>query len=360
MTSIVILSYNTMNYLQNCIASIRAHTKQGSYELIVVDNASHDGSVEWLRQQTDVLLLCNDENQGFSRGCNQGAAATQGEYILFLNSDTIVTPHWLENLEIAIGSSPCVGAVGPMADACPAAQRVEVAFSGYEDLLIFALRYNQSNVEQWEKHTVLTGFCFLIKRAVWQQVGGFDERFSPAYFEDDDLSLRILLAGYDLLVCKDTFIHHAEKVSMQNEERSKLLYQNQLVFQQKWHITDLYRECNPEALRKYLAERAVYHYTQRYGCTILWDTEIFLLCHGGDASVQAQSFHALCQKLNDEGVRAFMVYIGSLANPVHALCERYRAPMARQLVDVNKNLLIVAEADKGLLEPLQHIRICIV
>ena len=360
MTSIVILSYNTLTYLKDCIASIRDYTKKSSYEIIVVDNDSHDGSVEWLQQQADVLLLCNEENKGFARGCNQGAALAQGEYILFLNSDTIVTPRWLENLETAIASNPCVGAVGPMADFCPANQRLDVSFSSYEELKDFAVHFNQSDMGKWETHTVLTGFCMMIKKVVWSQVGGFDERFSPAYFEDDDLSLRILLAGYELLVCKDTFIHHAEKVSLQKETRSKLLYNNQLVFQKKWHITDLYRECNPEVLRKYLSEREVFHYTQRYGCTILWDTEVFLLCHGGDGSAQAQSFHMLCQQLNAEGVRAFMVYTGNLDNPVPAACEVYRAPLARQLVDVNKNLLIVAEADKGIIAPLQHIRIYMV
>lgn len=115
-TSIVLLSYNTRELTQNCIESIRRYTPRGSYEIIVIDNASHDGSVEWLREQKDIKLLENQVNKGFPAGCNQGIAlAEQGNDIMLLNSDTIVTPRWLENLQAALYSSETVGAVGPMA-----------------------------------------------------------------------------------------------------------------------------------------------------------------------------------------------------------------------------------------------------
>ena len=104
-TSIVIINYNTLEYTRLCIESIRQLTPAGSYELIVVDNASRDGSLEWLRQQQDVRLIENQVNNGFPAGCNQGmAVAEAGNDLLLLNSDTVVTPRWLENMQQALYS----------------------------------------------------------------------------------------------------------------------------------------------------------------------------------------------------------------------------------------------------------------
>ena len=81
LTSIVILSWNTLDFTRECIESIRRFTKEGTYEIIVVDNASEDGSREWLREQTDVRLVENTKNEGFPKGCNQGMALALGTEI---------------------------------------------------------------------------------------------------------------------------------------------------------------------------------------------------------------------------------------------------------------------------------------
>lgn len=99
-TSIVILSYNTYELTKTCIESIRRFTPPGSYEVIVVDNGSEDSSSAWLKEQKDIKLLVNEENKGFPAGCNQGIKiAAEGNDILLLNSDVIVTPRWLVNLQ---------------------------------------------------------------------------------------------------------------------------------------------------------------------------------------------------------------------------------------------------------------------
>ena len=105
-TSIVILSYNTLQLLQLCIEGIREHTKAGTYEIIVVENGSKDGSAAWLKEQSDLRCICNERNQGFPKGCNQGLAVATGTELLLLNSDTVVTKNWLENLRRALYSSP--------------------------------------------------------------------------------------------------------------------------------------------------------------------------------------------------------------------------------------------------------------
>ena len=207
-TSIIILSYNTLEMLQLCIESIREHTEVGSYEIIVVENASKDGSAEWLKEQEDLRCIYNEENQGFPKGCNQGLEIAEGTELLLLNSDTIVTKNWLENLCRALYSDPAVGAVSCVTNCCSNNQQIEAPYENIAEMQAFAADYNKSNPARWEKKTTLVGFCFLFKRDVFDKVGFLDEQFSPGNFEDDDYSLRILQQGWDLLLCRDTFIHH--------------------------------------------------------------------------------------------------------------------------------------------------------
>ena len=160
LTSIVILSYNTKEYLQQCIASIRRYTEADSYEMIVVDNASTDGSAEWLREEqarsADLQVLFNRENAGFPKGCNQGMAAARGQEILLLNSDTIVTPRYLEQMCTALYADEHNGAVSCAANHISNFQQVET--DGYTDLAgleRFAEGYNHIDPSKWERRTML-------------------------------------------------------------------------------------------------------------------------------------------------------------------------------------------------------------
>lgn len=207
-TSIIILSYNTRQLTQGCIESIRRFTEEGSYEIIVVDNGSKDDSVEWLKEQSDVILIANHENHGFPGGCNQGLSVAKGNELLLLNSDTIVTKCWLENLRAALHSDKMVGAVGCMTNSCSNFQQIDVTYSNYDELQDFAFEFNRSDSNKWKPWFMLVGYCLLIKKEVFDKVGYLDEQFNPGNFEDDDYCIRMRLCGYELLLCKDTFIHH--------------------------------------------------------------------------------------------------------------------------------------------------------
>lgn len=249
--SIIILSYNTLTMTKECIKSIRRYTPAGSYEIIVIDNASTDNSVTWLKKQQDIKLLANTENKGFPGGCNQGMAmAEAGNDILLLNSDTIVTPRWLENLSTALYSSDDVGAVSCVTSSCSYGQQIDVAYKDYAELMDFAEQYNHSNPALWEQRSKLIGFCYLIKNSVFQALGGLDEQFSPGNFEDDDYSVRITLLGKKLLLCRDTFIHHYGSASFgkhtspeEQAEKARynaLIQRNLKLFMEKWHVTAEY------------------------------------------------------------------------------------------------------------------------
>lgn len=252
-TSIIILSYNTLEYTRLCIESIREYTPKNCYEIIVVDNASEDGSVEWLHQQKDIKLLENRENVGFPLGCNQGMRASEpGNDLLLLNSDTIVTPRWLDNLQIALYSDAKVGAVSCVTNCCSNQQAIEVSYTTLEEMLSFAEEYNHSDAQKWYTWPTLVGFCFLVKREVYEMIGGLDERYSPGNYEDDDYSFTIRQAGFRLLLCADTFIQHFGsasfkqdldpiKAKVKEELFAEIMRKNKAKFLEKWQVNYDYK-----------------------------------------------------------------------------------------------------------------------
>ncbi len=235
-TSIVILTFNQLDYTKLCIESIRQYTAEGSYELIVVDNHSTDGTVDWLSEQTDIRTIFNSQNLGFPKGCNQGMAIATGDTILLLNNDIIATHNWLTNLMSCLYSSSDIGAVGPVTNNCSNYQVVPASYQSANELHNFACRHNTSLPELWEERLKLVGFCLLIKREVINQIGFLDEVFTPGNFEDDDYSVRIRRAGYRLMLCRDTYIHHFGSTSFREkqEEYVQLLEQNCRKFEAKW------------------------------------------------------------------------------------------------------------------------------
>ncbi|MDD6698963.1 MAG: autotransporter strand-loop-strand O-heptosyltransferase [Selenomonas sp.] len=253
-TSIVILNYNTRDFLDTCLQSIRANTRDVPHEVIVVDNGSKDGSVKWLKQQKDIRCIFNKKNEGFPKGCNQGLAIARGTELLLLNSDTIVTPRWLSNMRTALYSRDNVGAVGCMTNYCSNFQQVnDAGYKSVDELMTFAEKYNRSDPAKWERRLRLVGFCFLFRRDIYEKLGGLDEQFSPGNYEDDDYSLRIWQAGYELLLCRDTFIHHFGSGSFVEDETAEvrekkrqayhaLLKRNGEKFIEKWNVPYNYKE----------------------------------------------------------------------------------------------------------------------
>lgn len=235
-TSIIILTYNKLEYTKQCIESIREFTEKDSYELIVIDNNSTDETPKWLEEQEDIITILNEDNKGFPKGCNQGIEIATGDNILLLNNDTVVTKNWLKNLTTALYSDESVGAVGPVTNNCSNFQNIAVTYNNLEEMKVFAEEYNKSNSENWEHRLILIGFCLLVKKEVVDKIGLLDERFSPGNYEDDDYCFRITEAGYKLILCKDTFIHHYGSLSFSADlvAFNHLMATNGIKFKAKW------------------------------------------------------------------------------------------------------------------------------
>ncbi|WP_082967422.1 glycosyltransferase [Paenibacillus oryzae] len=235
LTSIVILTHNQLPLTIQCLDSIRKHTKD--YEIIVVDNGSTDGTVDYLETQTDLTVVINKENLGFAKGCNQGTELSRGDNVLYLNNDTIVAAHWLENLLRVLYENERVGMVGPVTNRSSGHQCIPVPYSDISGLDEFARHHLQENAGRYLEVRRLIGFCLLVKRKVLDEIGCFDERYGLGNYEDDDLCLRALRAGYSLRVVLDSFIHHVGHATMHTLQRSnlnKLLAENRQKASEKW------------------------------------------------------------------------------------------------------------------------------
>jgi GT2 family glycosyltransferase/tetratricopeptide (TPR) repeat protein len=235
-TSIVIATYNKLEYTQQCIESIREFTPFGVYEIIIVDNHSTDGTLAWLKEQKDIRTIINEDNLGFPKACNQGIEISVGVNILLLNNDTIVTQNWLSNLLVCLYSDDTIGAVGSVTNNISYYQKIPIEYKTIAEMQIFAAHYNQSNPAQWEERLKLVGYCMLIKKSVVNEIGFLDEQFSPGNYEDDDYSLRIRKAGYKNMLCKDTFIHHFGCTTFGDNipKFNELLMTNKEKFINKW------------------------------------------------------------------------------------------------------------------------------
>jgi FkbM family methyltransferase len=235
MTSIVILTHNQLAYTRQCLDSIRERTEQ-PYELIVVDNASTDGTVEYLRSQADIKLICNSENRGFPCGCNQGIGIATGGQILLLNNDTVVTSGWLARLLQTLNSDPKIGLAGPCSNCVSGDQEIPAHYQDLAGLESFAHHWAHKNAGGRKEVDRLVGFCLLMRREVVDRIGLLDERFGVGCFEDDDYCRRALQAGYRAVIARDAFIHHYGGLTFRGSgiDYGSLLQSNQRLFEAKW------------------------------------------------------------------------------------------------------------------------------
>lgn len=236
-TSIIILTFNQLEYTKACLESIWKYTEKGSYEIVVVDNGSTDGTLEWLSEQQGLKLVVNSLNLGFPKGCNRGLEVIDADTdILFLNNDTIVTENWLVNLKICLDSDPKIGAVGAVSNHHENLQGVSFQYENMEEMQSLARENNHSSSSMWEDKIFLIGFCLLVRREVMMKIGKLDENYSPGYIEDNDLSLQIVKLGYRLVLCHDVFIHHYLGTGFRKDldQFYQLLSKNRDYFFKKW------------------------------------------------------------------------------------------------------------------------------
>ncbi|MDD3138675.1 MAG: glycosyltransferase [Lachnospiraceae bacterium] len=270
LVSMVILSYNKMDYTRGCLESIRSYTKNVSYEIIVIDNGSDDDTIQYLKEQKDIQLVLNEVNKGFAGGCNQGIQAAKGKYILLLNNDTIVTKNWLFNMVSLLENNDDIAMTGPLTNATVGKQMIEVPYGDdMEKMQRFAENIALQECNPW-RTLRLVAFCLLIRRSVIDEIGMLDEKFVVGNYEDDDFNIRMLLADKKAYICRNSFIHHFMNVSFQQKDmkREAIKQKNKEYLEEKWDSMDWnhYADFN-----KYMLEKIVQHQGRKIlhiGCGI--------------------------------------------------------------------------------------------
>jgi len=225
LVSICIVNLNARDYLHDCLQSIISGTHRVSYEIIVVDNHSQDGSVELLRPTfPDVVIIENETNEGFSKPMNKAMKITQGEYILLLNPDTLVQEGAIDYLVDFLGSHPDVGIVGPkvlnpdgsLQKPCRRSEArpwdVFTYFSGLAKRFPSNPRFSGYYLGYLDENQTcevdgVSGSCMLVRKEVVEQIGYLDERFF-AYQEDADFCLRARQAGWKIFYFPEAKVTH--------------------------------------------------------------------------------------------------------------------------------------------------------
>ncbi|NTW77915.1 MAG: glycosyltransferase, partial [Syntrophaceae bacterium] len=211
MTSIIILTNNQLELTKKCIRSIRKHTPE-DHEIIFVDNGSTDGTVKWLQGQLmenkNYRLLANKETVGPAKGRNQGINLSQGQFILLLDNETIVSQGWLSGMLSCLNQAPAAGIIGPMTNNCNGLQQVtDTSYQSVNFLDKFAGNFREQNRNRRIPYRNIAGFCMLFRKTLIDKIGLFDESLGSGCFEDEDFCWRSALDDYQNYICGDVFIH---------------------------------------------------------------------------------------------------------------------------------------------------------
>ena len=238
--SIVIPVHGQVELTAQCLASIVEHTDSTPYEVIVVDDESPDATAVWLSRCENVKVVTNLHNLGYLRSTNAGVAASNAPYVCLLNNDTEVHPGWIEALLAPMLDDPSVGAVGAKL-VYPDGRLQEAGGIIFSDGSGWNFGRN-GDPEAPEVNFVrevdyCSAACLLVDRRWWDAVGGFDERFVPAYYEDTDLAFALRDAGARVLYQPAAVVTHFEGMSHGTDESEGLKAHqltNQVEFCTKW------------------------------------------------------------------------------------------------------------------------------
>ncbi|MCZ2291264.1 MAG: glycosyltransferase [Burkholderiales bacterium] len=232
---IIVCVHNALDDVKRCLASVRLHTT-APYRLVLVDDGSDAPTRDHLAafaKQHGAHLLRNELAKGYTLAANQGMRCSSAPYLVLLNSDTIVSPEWLDRMVLCAETDPMIGMVGPLSNTASWQSIPEIArdgdwsdnpLPGGMEIGDMARWVAQTSSQSYPRLGFLNGFCLLIKRSLIERIGLFDEEtFGKGFGEENDYSLRATQAGFSLAVADDVYVYHAQSRSYSHERRRLLV-----------------------------------------------------------------------------------------------------------------------------------------
>ena len=232
---VVVCVHDALEDVRRCLASVLLHSRK-PFSLVLVDDGSGPEARDFLAdfaREHDAHLVRNDVARGYTLAANQGLRASRGDYVVLLNSDTVVAPRWLDRLVAAAESGERVGVVGPLSN-CASWQSIPDYTNGAGDWAenplpegldvdgMGALLSADGGPIRPEL-PFLNGFCLLIRKRTLEEVGLFDEEaFGRGFGEENDFCLRARASGWRLVLADDVYVHHAQSKSYSHERRKAL------------------------------------------------------------------------------------------------------------------------------------------
>ena len=245
--SAIIVTWNSSQWIANCLKSLMNDLNSFYYKIVVVDNASTDNTTDLIRENfPEVILVQNTVNEGFARACNRALLECQSEYVLFINPDTEVVPGMTDTLVAFMKGHPEVGAIGPtLLNTDGSLQLSGNTFPNLRNIWLESLfldrlfpknrffgshKLSHLNRSEVCKIDWTMGSCLLLRKEALDKVGSFDNRFF-LFFEETDLCLRLKKAGYEVyLIPEAKIVHGGGSSRLENYNANKIIHYHRSLF----------------------------------------------------------------------------------------------------------------------------------
>lgn len=246
---IVLPVYNGLTYVKDCIESLLECTSSYPFQLYVVDDFSDSITRAYLEEQAaqhaQIMLHRNLENLGYVKSCNLAISLGKAPYVVLINSDVIVTPHWLERLIECAESDLRIASVNPLTNY---ASQIALPMVPGADFYSMDWILNKRSLKHYPDVVTGVGFCLLLRRAVLEEVGFFDEIYGRGYCEESDLCMRLTTQGHRTVVADNVYVYHKGRGSF--IDRDARYQHNRALFDARWRKEyqrqyRIFRKANP-------------------------------------------------------------------------------------------------------------------
>lgn len=239
--SVVVLTHNNLELTKVCLNSVIERSQYSNLEIVVVDNASTDGTIDYLaefqRRHSTVKVIFNRYNVGFAAGNNLGLAAATGEYLVLLNNDTVVTEGWILTLLHHLSDHPEIGLLGAVTNNIGNEAQIKIDYAGLDEMPKSARAYTLTHLGELLFLRTVAFFCVMMPRRTYTLCGPISEEYGTGFFEDDDYCRKVEEAGLKIACAEDVFIHHHLSASfnkMRKNERQALFDRNRAIYEKRW------------------------------------------------------------------------------------------------------------------------------